>query len=383
MIIMMKKIKSSRIKNGLLDYFGIKEPLFKTAELKGNDIQRFVNRDAEKLSLRSALECSQSFAIIGDTGTGKSSLMLKFREEISGDYYTDYVYFSMNATTEAEMKVEFFRIILSRLLILIIENDELLDCFDPKEIAFETKRVNVSITMEEIERKQLEITPEVEAHLQNLMLRSILPIQVNAKLQGKIGKETQKVEALKYEKHTESTLRQSIIKLLHKLPAPVVLFIDEMDRIIKAIRPTHNWLEEVINLLKFSSELIVGENLLFVFALQPEIHEFFVKADRGESDDAILRYVPAFKRISGFDLSLAKEAVAESLKFAGYKGKPEDLFQTGVLELILSTVKNNPRRFMLYLLDLTKLAYNKKQASISLTLAQEFLAEKFAEPIPK
>lgn len=143
------------------------------------------------------------------------------------------------------------------------------------------------------------------------------------------------------------------------------------------------WHEEFIKLLGACSEILVEENLLFVFALQSEIHDVFVKANRGETDDAILRYVPAFKRISGFDLSLAKEAVAESLKFAGYKGKPEDLFQTGVLELILSTVKNNPRRFMLYLLDLTKLAYKKKQASISLALAQEFLAEKFAEPIPK
>ncbi len=380
---MTKKIKNETVKDGQFEFFGISEPFFKTAELMGKDIKRFVNRNDEKLDLRNALEYKQNFAIIGDTGTGKSSLMLKFKEEYGNIYYTDYIYFSMNANTEAEMKEEFFRMILSRLLILIIENDELLDNFDPKEIAIDTKRLNVSISLEEMEKKQIEITPEIEANFQNLMLSSFLPIKLSAKLQGKLGKESHKIELLKYERHTESTLREAIIKIIHKLPATVVLFIDEMDRIIKAIRPNQNWLEEVINLLKFTSEIIVGENLLFVFALQPEIHDVFLQADRGESDDAILRYVPSFIRISGFDLTLAKEAVAESLKFAGYKGKPEDLFQADVMEIILAASKNNPRRFMTYLLKLTSVAYKKKQTSITPSLAKEFIAAKFAEPSPK
>lgn len=375
----MKKLKKAAQKDGILKFFGIDEPFFKTDELKGKDLQRFVDRKDELLDLRNALEYDQNFAVIGETGTGKSTLLLKFQQEIKEDYYTDYIYFSISAKTDEAMKEEFFRNILARLLILIIENDELMDCFDADEIYIETYRLNFSLSIEELEKKQFEITPEIEANLPNLLMSSFLPIKLDAKLAGKIGKEKQKVVTKKSEKHTENSLRESIGKLTQKLPSPVVLFIDEMDRIIKTVRPNENWIDEVIKLLRYASEIMTNDNLVFIFALQPEIHDLFEKAYRGESDDSILRYVPAFKKIEGFDSVFAKEAVAESLKFCGYKGKPGDLFTGDVLEIVLSVVKNNPRKFMLYLTDLTKIAYKNKKSTVTMELLKEFLYAKFGE----
>jgi len=376
----MKKVTK---KKGILEFFGIKEPFFKTTELKGKDIRRFVDRKEDLLDLKINLEFERNYAVIGDTGTGKSSLLLKFQQEIKDDYYTDYIYFSMDAKTDKEMKEELFRTILTRLLLMIISNDGLMKHFDPKEIYVDTNRLNFSISLEEYEKKHKEITPEIEASFPKLFVASILPINLKAKLQGKIGKETQKLERKTHERHTEVTLRETINKLMQKLPAPVVLFIDEMDRIIKAIRPNIDWIPEVIKLLQFTTEIMTNDNLIFIFALQPEIYEIFAKADRGEGDDSILRYVPAFKKISGFDIDFAREAVNESLKFAGYKGTAEDLFEDGVLETVLSAVKSNPRQFMLSLGNLTILAYKKNQHQVTKDILKEFLFKKFGETGPE
>jgi len=364
-------------KKGILEFFGIDEPFFKTSELKGKDLQRFVDRKDELLDLRTARDYKQNYALIGESGTGKSSLLLKFQQEINEEYYTDYIYFSMIAGTDKDMKEKFFRDILTRLLILIIENDQLLDCFDPKEIYFENTRLNFSISIEDLVKKHVEISPELEANFHNLLMGSILSGRLADKLRDKAGKVSRESLTPCYTCHTELTLRMTIGKLTQKLPSPVVLFIDEMDRIIKTVRPNENWMDEVIKLLRFASEIMTNDNLVFIFALQPEIHDIFVKADRVEGDDSILRYVPAFKKIEGFDMEFAMEAVVESLKFCGYKGKPGDLFQGNVIEVVLSVVKNNPRQVMRYLTELTKLAYKKNQSIVSMDLLKEFLLAKF------
>jgi hypothetical protein len=370
-------------RKGIREFFGIKEPFFKTDELKGNDIQRFAAREDELLDLKIAVDLNRNYAVIGETGTGKSSLLLKFQEEIKDSYYTDYLYFYTEAKTDKERKEEFFHSILSRLLIQIIANNELMNHYDPKDIYLETERLNFSISIKELEKKQVKITPEIEANFQKLLMGSILPIELNAKLQAKIGKETQKIETWSYKKHTEISLKKTIDELTRQLPAPFVLFIDEMDRIIKAVVESKDWLKEVIKILQFSTEIMTNKNLIFVFALQPEVYDIFAKADRGEGDDSILEYVPAFKKIGGFDLDFAKDAVQESLKFTGYKGTMDDLFEKDIMEIILSVVKNNPRQFMRYLTDLVSIIYKKNQHQVTMPILKEFLFEKFGKTGPE
>jgi len=369
----MKKIKKLGIKNGLLAFFGIHEPFFKTAELKGKDLQRFADRKNEITAMRNALECRQNFAVIGGTGTGKSTLLLKFQQEIDPEYYTEYIYFSMNSKTDDEMKEEFFRDILARILIIIIDNDEIFDSFDPEEIHIETNRLNYSITIEDLEKKQFEINPEIESNIPKLLKSSFLPIKLDLKLNAKIGKEKQTTTTKQFPRHTENTLKESIGKITKKLPAPMVFFIDEMDRIMKTVRAGENWIDEVVKLLRYASEIMTNENLLFFFALQPEIKDIFLKAYKRDGDDSILRYVPVFTEIKGFDIDFAKEAVAESLKFCGYKRKPLDLFPVEVMEIVLSAASGNPRKFMLYLTELVKIAYNKEKKTVTKDMVKEYL----------
>lgn len=365
--------------NGIRDLFGINEPFFKTDELKGKNIRRFAAREDNLLDLKIAVELNQNYAVIGETGSGKSSLLLKLREEIKNSYYTDYLHFYTASQNDEEIKEDFFRSVLSSLLVQIIANDELMNHYDPENIYLETKRLNFSISVEDLEKKQIEITPEIEANFPKLLMGSILPIELSTKLQTKIGKENPGTGIWRCEKHTEISLKKTIDQLTRQLPTPFVLFIDDMDRIVKAVKNTDDWEHEVIKLLQFSSELMTNQNLIFIFALQPEMYEIFDKADRGEGDDTILRYVPVFKKIGGFDLNIAGDAVKESLKFAGYKGTVDDLFEKGVMETVLEVVKNNPRQFMRYLTDLVSFIYKKNQHQVTNGILTEFLFEKFGK----
>jgi hypothetical protein len=156
-----------------------------------------------------------------------------------------------------------------------------------------------------------------------------------------------------------------------------------MDRIIKVVTGSQNWLAEVIKILQFSTEIMTHENLVFFFALQPEIYEIFDKARRGEGDDSILKYVSLFRRIDGFDRDFARDAAAKSLKFAGYKGKAEDLIAPEVMDAVLTGVNHNPRQFMLKLLELLKLAYKKSERKVTIDILQEYLLKEFGDDMPE
>ncbi|NIM10937.1 MAG: hypothetical protein GTO45_03030 [Candidatus Aminicenantes bacterium] len=149
----MTKIAKRKGLKEFLEFFGFKEFPFITDELRGKDIRRFVDRKDELQDLKISVELNRNYAVIGDTGTGKSSLLLKFLEEIKNYYYTNYIYFSMDAKTDKEMKEEHFRNILTTLLTLIVGSDELMDHYDPEEIFLETYRLDFSISIEDFVKK--------------------------------------------------------------------------------------------------------------------------------------------------------------------------------------------------------------------------------------
>lgn len=88
------------------------------------------------------------------------------------------------------MREELFRAVLSNLLEQIIANDSLMRHYNPEDIYLETKRLDFSISIEEYEKKQLELNPEGEINFPKLFTGSFLPLNLSAKIQGKIGKET-------------------------------------------------------------------------------------------------------------------------------------------------------------------------------------------------
>jgi len=359
-------------RKNILEHFGIDKPFFKTDELNGADIERFVNREKELKYLETSIDLKQNCAIIGETGIGKSSILLKLQKNISEYYYTNYRNFSLNSKTDKEIKEEIYRSVLESILIQILENDELLDSYDAKEISFEIERLNFTISIENFTKSETELTPEIEAGFSDMFFSSFLPIKLKAKLKGKLAKEKQKTIKQIYEKHTEFSLKDSISKIAEKLPSTIVFFIDEMDKVIGAVVKPENLANELVRIILLTSEIMTIDNLNFVFALQIELYDVFKKAANGEADEQILRYIPAFKKIDGFDIEFAESAISKSLEFANYEKGFQNLFEKGIIEIVLEKSKGNPRQFMRHFSELLKKAYFNKELKVSHNLTKDY-----------
>lgn len=171
------------------------------------------------------------------------------------------------------------------------------------------------------------------------------------------------------------SLSNAVVKLLEQINDPIVFFIDELDKVGRYPLESPSWEKDVEGVLNLAGKIALSNKLKFVFALRIEFYEKFRNALIDEGDDSILELIDSFKKLDGFDLDFSTNAVNSSLEYAGYKCEIEDLFENGVIEIVLSVVKGNPRLFMYYLIELSKAAFLEKQPRITLALLKNYLRE--------
>jgi hypothetical protein len=188
-------------------------------------------------------------------------------------------------------------------------------------------------------------------------------------------KEEKDIERKDYPIHDENTLYNTIIKLLAKIDEPIVLFIDELDKVGRYPLESPEWDKEVMKILELSREIMLSQKIILVFSLQNELYEKLTRAQVNKEETSILGLINSFKKLNGFDLEFARNAVNASLEHAGYKGSIDDLFENGIIEIVLSGVRGNPRLFMHYLIELVKMAFLAKQHQVTLDLLKNFLFE--------
>ncbi len=343
--------------------------------LAGEDIKRFVDRETLLDYFIVSIRMGQKCAVVGEQGTGKTSLLLKLLNMLNDSIYGDYLQFSFPMEESEKSRLHFLRKILRTLLLLITKHDPLLNLFGTDEITFEIERLEYSIIIEDHVKSQKSINGEIEAGLKSSFLNLLIPAEFKAKLNAKREKEQGKVEKKDYPILNENTLYNTIVKLLEKINEPVVLFIDELDKVGRYPLESPQWDKEVMKILELSREIMLSNKLILVFALQNELYEKLTDARSSKGDVSILGLINSFKRLEGFDLSFAKNAVKASMKHAGYKGNIDDLFENGIIEIVLSVVKGNPRLFMHYLIELSKNAFLQKQPKIILALLKNYLLE--------
>lgn len=359
----------------IFKFYGINKPLFVMTGLAGDNIKRFVDREDQLDYFIASIRMGQKCAVIGQQGTGKTSFLLKLLDMIEDSMTADYLQFSFPMEESEKSRLHFLRKILRTLLALIAKNDHLLNRFDPEEITFQMELLEYSIIIEDHFKIQKGVEGGIEAGIKPNILSFLIPAEFKAKLNAKREKEKGKVEKKDYPFHNENTIYNTIFTLLVKINEPIVLFIDELDKVGRFPLESTEWDKEVMKILELSRELMLTEKLILVFALQKELYEKLRKAQKEEEDVSILGLINSFKKLAGFDLEFARDAVNASLKHAGYKGTKEELFETGIIEIVLNVVNGNPRLFMHYLLELSKNAFLKKQKPISLALLKDFLME--------
>jgi hypothetical protein len=345
--------------------------------LAGDNIKRFVDRDEQLDYFIASIRMGQKCAVIGEQGTGKTSFLLKLLDMIQDSMTADYLQFSFPMEESEKSRLHFLRKILRTLLSLIARNDHLLNRFDPEEITFQMELLEYSIIIEDHFKIQKGVEGGIEAGIKPNILSFLIPAEFKAKLNAKREKEKGKVEKKEYPFHNENTIYNTIFTLLVKIDDPIVLFIDELDKVGRFPLESPEWANEVMKILELSREIMLSEKLILVFALQNELFKKLEKAEKDESDASLLGLINSFEKLVGFNLEFARDAVNASLKHSGYKGKIEDLFENGVIEIVLEVINGNPRLFMYHLLELAKNAFLKKQHQITLALLKNYLLRKF------
>jgi hypothetical protein len=359
----------------IFEFFGIHKPLFVMGALEGDNLRRFVDRDSLLDYFTVSIDMQQKCAIIGEQGTGKSSFLLKLLDMMKNSIYGDYLQFNFPLNESEKSRLHFLRKILRTLLHLIAKNTELLKSFDPDEIYFEIERLEYSIIIEDYVKTQKASEGQIEGGIKSNLISLLIPAEFKAKWNAKRQKEEGKSEKKDYPIHDENTLYNTIIKLLEKIGEPIVLFIDELDKVGRYPLESPEWDKEVTKILELSREIMLSQKIILVFALQNELYEKLTRAQVNKEETSILGLINSFKKLNGFDLEFAGNAVNASLEHAGYKGGSDDLFENGVIEIVLSVVKGNPRLFMHYLIELVKMAFLEKQHQVTLDLLKNFLFE--------
>lgn len=368
-------MKRKKKMDEIMTFFGVNKPLFVEKELTGDDIYRFVDREELLHRFRSAIQLGKTCAVVGEQGSGKSSFLIKLMDEMKKSMACQYMQFSFPTNDFDKSRLHFLRAALRSLLYLIAGNDSLLSLFDKEEISFEIKRLEYSIIIENHSKTQKSIEGELGGGLKKLLI----PVEFTAKFAASRAKEEENIETSDYPIHNENTLYDSITKTTQQLKEPVVLFIDELDKVGRFPLEASEWDRELIKILELSREIMGNKKLIMVFSLQDELYEKLIKAKRGGDDVSVIGLINYFKKLEGFNLDFAKEAVEQSLKVAGYPGTKDELLEKGVLEIILNIVKGNPRLFMTYLSDLCIEAELKKQHTFTIDLLKNYLFDLFEE----
>ncbi|MCU0288459.1 MAG: P-loop NTPase fold protein, partial [Acidobacteria bacterium] len=318
-------------------------------------------------------------AIVGEPGSGKTSFLLKLCNSMKSSAYCDYLQFSFPVEDVDKSKLHFLRKILGSLLNLIANNKQLQNHFEPGDISFETQRLEYSIIIEDHLKAITASEMGVEGGTKSGTLFNLLvPAEFRAKLNARRQKEKGQVEKKDYPIHDEKTLYHTILRLLDRIAEPIVLFIDELDKIGRYPLEFPGWDKEVTKILDLSRDIMLSNKLVLVLSLQDKLYEHLCNARDGQSEAsgaAALGLIHAFRKLEGFDLNFAACAVNSSLQYAGYKGKMDDLFEKKNIDIVLSIVKGNPRLFMYHLLELCKKACLENQKQITLDMLHDYFIQ--------
>jgi len=358
----------------ILSFFGTQKPLFVISELSGDNINRFINREELLKQFMAYIHNRLNCAIIGEQGSGKSSFLLKLLDMMKTSSYVDYIQFSLPLQDIEKVNLRFLQRILRSVISIVSNNKELAQLNENAgiDIAFEMDRLEYSITVENHLTNQSSVNGEMSL-ISNKLLSLMVPADFKAKLNARRMEEDKDIKKREYFIHNEKTIHHSIESITKAIDKPIILFIDELDKVGRYPLDTPEWEKEVMKILELSRELMLNNNMILVFSLQNELYDKLNKASKNLEDVSILRLIPAYAKLSVFDLSMAMDAVDQSLSYAQYPGSKEDLFETGLIELILKLTSGNPRLLMKYLLESQTIAYLRDQKKVTLNCLKAYI----------
>jgi hypothetical protein len=340
------------------EHFAITHDFFTENPLADDSLKRFVNQKEPLKKLLNSLEMRQNCGIIGDFGSGKSSFLRKIEAELTNQgKFAKYFQVTLPIDDFNRTRLVFLRSTLRNLLELIDENQDLKKNFDPELLITETHRFEFSITLEDYNKEIRKLGGEIAGSAKFNLLSMMMSPELKAAIKAETGSETSEKGSILMPVHNEYTLLQSIFMLAKKLENPVILLIDEFDKIGREDLSSAQWDRQLMQVLELSRELMNSEKLLFVFSLQKELYQKLQKARQGIGDISLLGLIQSYEKLNDFDLDFAFEIVEKSLQYAHYQKRRTTLYPDEIVKAVHRDTQGKVRLFVHDLIELIQQAY--------------------------
>ena len=346
-------------------FFNCERDFFTENPLADENLGRFVNQTHPLNKLLLSLQMRRNCGIIGDFGSGKSSFLRKMEMElISQGHCAKYFQVTLPIDDYSRTRLVFLRNTLRNLLSVIHENTELRNMFDPQLLLNEEHRFEFSITLEDYDKEINKLSGELTGGMKHNLLSMLMSAELKASLKAETGSETSEKGSINMPVHNEHTLLESIFMLANKLEKPVIMLIDEFDKIGRDDMSSPQWDKQLLQVLELSREIMNTEKLLFVFSLQKELYLKLQKARQGIGDISLLGLIQSYEKLNDFDFGFATEVISKSLEYAGYSMDISNLFAPDIIKAVHCDTKGKIRLFIQDINELIQQAYSDKKQQI-------------------
>lgn len=365
-------------KKNIKEFFGCERDFFTENPLADDNLKRFVNQKEPLNRLLISLEMRQNCGIIGDFGSGKSSFLRKLESELIGQgQFAKYFQVTLPIDDFSRTRLIFLRSVLRNLLELISENDDLKKNFDPELLLIEEHRFEFSITLEDYDKEINKLGGEISGSAKLNLLSMMMSPELKAAIKAETGRENAEKGSIFMPVHNEYTLLQSIFMLASKLEIPVILLIDEFDKIGREDISSPQWDKQLMQVLELSRVLMNSEKLLFVFSLQKELYQKLQKARQGIGDISLLGLIQSYEKLNDFDLDFAFEIVEKSLQYAHYQKGRTTLYPDEIVKAVHRDTQGKVRLFVHDLIELIQQAYFDEKQHIDKEVFVKCLRKKW------
>jgi putative NIF3 family GTP cyclohydrolase 1 type 2 len=295
-----------------LRFWGFKEHPFADNILKDDLLDLFVGREFELDQVQDALGRSRVVGVYGNLGVGKSSFLHKLKRKLIEDS-VQVAYVHLNADSEQTL----FRELLAELLVLQ-QRDKLpirkIRKFDPKE---EVQRLHASVAKSR-------------------------GADFGAKLAG-LGGNFIEDRTVQVERHTESSARESVRRILGSLKAPLVVIFDDFEKLkYESGGATRDYFPILSRFVSTLEELLNQKYVSFIVSMDEQA-ENHIQASRKNGGQFAFS-LNSLCMIPNLSIEDFWDLIKVRLKVYGWRQKPERFIDEYGFYALAVASANHPRK---------------------------------------
>jgi len=298
---MNKRVKKSKPPKTALGSFGFKSDIFSTLPLRQEQLAFFIGHQEEVDRLKDGIFSHENCALVGEPGSGKSSLMERVRAEMKRDCQV------VSVGVPVADGAYFLRELLQQLLVSL--NRKLL------------KRVNFRSLGMELRREG--------------------------------------------DRLSKSKLKTMVMPLLQGYSKPLVIFVDDLEKVKADVERHLNRTDATMVLLGEMKEVLELENVSFVLSLQKEFYGHVERMMASSGETTLLGLIKNIIEIKPLSDSECRRLLKERMTSESAWKDSEEVFAESAIRFAISRCEGNPRKLLFFLSEAIYNAYRRKAKTVS------------------